>query len=91
MFNVFIKDLDLSERVKESLSVSRTDEELKIFALSLPDLENPDTYILAGRILIYINIKTCPKKIKDYVEILSNILNKKIKNLCLVTKNKLIL
>ena len=51
MFNSsnFTKDLIISEQIIDKLSIGRTDEELKVFALSLPDLKQPDTYILAGK------------------------------------------
>jgi ribonucleotide reductase alpha subunit len=80
IFKKFISDLKLSDQVIRSLDVVRTNNELKIYALSLPDLVYPDTYILAGRIFIYLNIMTAPKKIESYIEILDGILRPEIVN-----------
>ena len=75
MFNSsnFTKDLKINQTIIDKLTIGRTDEELKVFALSLPDLKQPDTYVLAGRILMFLSIKTCPKKIEDYVSILESV------------------
>ena len=91
MFNSsnFTKDLKISQEIINKLSISRTDEELKVFALSLPDLKQPDTYILAGRILISLSIKTCPRKIEDYVSILEDVLHKDIKKYMLANASKI--
>lgn len=78
IFKKFISDLTLPEGVIRSLDDVRTNSELRIYALSLPDLIYPDTYILAGRIFIYLNILTAPKKIKSYIEILDGILRPEI-------------
>ena len=88
MFNSsnFTKDLIISDQIIDKLSIGRTDEELKVFALSLPDLKQPDTYILAGRILMFLSIKTCPRKIEDYVSILDSVLHKNIKKYMLENK-----
>lgn len=78
IFKKFISDLTLPDEVIQSLDVVRTNSELRVYALSLPDLVYPDTYILAGQIFIYLNILTAPKKIKSYVEILDGILRPEI-------------
>ena len=57
-----ISGLQLSQETINKLKISRNDEELKIFALSLPQLKEPDSYVIAGRILIYLSVKTSPKK-----------------------------
>ncbi len=80
IFKKFISDLTLPEEIIRSLDVVRTNSEMKIYALSLPDLVYPDTYILAGRIFIYLNILTAPKKIESYIEILNGILRPEIVN-----------
>lgn len=78
LFTRFVKDLVLPQQVLENFGKPRNNEELKTFALSLPTLIHPDTSILAGRLLLYLNIKSCPKKIEDYVEILSKVLRPEI-------------
>ena len=85
----FVEGLELPESVYENLYKKRTNEELKVYALSLPVLEYPDTYRLAGRIYMYANIKTCPKKLEDYVEILEDILRPEIKGFILEHSDKL--
>ena len=85
----FVKDLNISQEIITKLSIGRTDEELKVFALSLPDLKHPDTYVLAGRILISLSIKTCPRKIEDYVSILEGVLHKNIKKYMLDNATKI--
>lgn len=81
-----ISDLNLSQEIVDKLKVSRNDEELKIFALSLPQLKEPDSYIISGRILLYLSIKTSPRRIEDYVSILKNVLNENTKNFMLNNK-----
>ena len=66
LFKKFIQDLKIPHNIVEGLGKPRTNEELKTYALSLPSLIHPDTNILAGRLLIYLNIKSCPRKIEDY-------------------------
>ena len=78
LFTRFVQDLSLPKKVLENFGKPRNNEELKTFALSLPTLVHPDTSILAGRLLLYLNIKSCPKKIEDYVEILSKVLRPEI-------------
>lgn len=68
-------DLVLPDDVLASVKKERTNEELRIFALSLPKLLYPDTYKLAGRILMALHVKTCPRSITAYVDILTDILN----------------
>lgn len=80
LFSRFIQDLTLPKKVLESFGKPRNNEEMKTFALSLPTLSYPDTSILAGRLLLYLNIKSCPQKIEDYVEILSKVLRSEIKD-----------
>jgi len=80
IFEKFISDLKLSQDIIESLNVIRDNKQMEIYALSLPDLVYPDTYILAGRIYIYLNIMTVPSKISSYVEILDGILRPEIIN-----------
>ena len=72
----FIKDLQLPQDVLDSLPKERTNEELRVYAQTLPQLEYPDTYKLAGKLFIYLNIKSSPKSMLDYVSILENILKK---------------
>lgn len=78
LFEKFTEDLDLPKNIIDKIYIERSNEELKIFALSLPTLKYPDTYILAGRLFIFVNIKTCPKKTKDYIGILEPMLNKEL-------------
>ena len=89
LFERFIEGLCLPENVRESLDKPRTNEEMKNYAISLPQLLYPDTYILSGRLLIYLNIKSCPKKVKDYVDILQKILREEIKDFFLTHQNEL--
>lgn len=86
LFKQFISDLNLPGYVIESLEISRNNDEMKIFALSVPDLLYPDTYILAGRIYIYLNTMTAPKTVGDYVEILGRELRPEIRKF--MTKNE---
>ena len=78
LFQKFIQDLKLPQNIIEGLEKPRTNEELKTYALSLPSLIYPDTNVLAGRLLIYLNIKSCPKKIEDYATILDKVLRPEI-------------
>jgi len=80
LFSKFTQDLKLPQELLENFGKPRDNEELKNFALSLPTLTHPDTSILAGRLLLYLNIKSCPKKIEDYVEILESVLRQEIKD-----------
>ena len=79
LFEKFIRDLQLPKEIVDKLRIKRNDEELKIFALSLPTLKYPDTYILAGRLFMYVNIKCCPETIEEYVDILQGLLRDEIK------------
>ena len=85
----FTEGLNLPRNTHENLYKKRTNEQLKLYALSLPDLEYPDTYYLAGRIYMYSNIKTCPRNIKDYVDILEGILRPEIKEFLLTHSEKI--
>ena len=76
----FAKGLNLPSSMTESLNVSRNNEELKVFSLSLPTLKYPDSYLLAGRIFMYVNIKNCPQAIEEYVSIANGILQDEIKD-----------
>lgn len=89
IFQKFIEGLNLPNSVKESLEKNRTNEELKNYALSLPTLLYPDTSILAGRLFIYLNVKSCPKKIEDYVRLLDTILRPEIKDFMLKHKEEI--
>lgn len=75
----FASDLELPQSVRESLPLPRTNEELKVFAQTLPQLLYPDTYKLAGRLLIYLNIKSSPKTMLNYIQILDSVLNEDFK------------
>jgi len=70
----FSKGLNLPKEVLDSLTKERTNEELEVYAKTLPQLLYPDTYKLAGRLYIYLNIKTAPKTMKEYANILGVIL-----------------
>lgn len=76
----FAQNLDLPEDILKSLQKERNNEELKVYAQTLPQLEYPDTYKLAGKLLVYLNIKSSPKSMLRYVEILANVLNKDFKD-----------
>lgn len=78
IYHKFIQDLQLPKGVTETLFLARNNEELTVFALSLPDLLYPDTYVLAGRLFIYLNTLSAPKKIKSYVDTLQDILREDI-------------
>lgn len=80
LINKFIENLNIPRNITDNLYKKRNNDQLKVFALTIPDILYPDTYILAGRLLIYVNIKLCPKDIKDYVEILKDILKPEIKD-----------
>lgn len=67
--------LNLPESIHKNLGKRRNNKELKTFALAILDLEYPDTYILAGRILIYLNLKTAARDMHEYVEVLESILS----------------
>ena len=85
----FTEDLDIPSDIKDNLLKERNNEQMKVFALSMPILEHPDTYILAGRLLTYINTKLCPKNIEDYVDILSDILQPRIKEFLLKNSQRI--
>ena len=85
----FLQDLVIPDEIRGNLFKKRNNDQLKVFALSIPDLNYPDTYILAGRLLIYVNIKLCPKNIEDYVEILKDILRPEIKEFFLTHSEKI--
>ena len=74
----FAEGLDLPQETRESLVIPRNNKALKIYALSLPTLKYPDTYLLAGRIFMYVNIKNCPINIDEYITILGDILRPEI-------------
>ena len=76
----FAQNLDLPEDILKSLQKERNNEELKVYAQTLPQLKYPDTYKLAGKLFIYLNIKSSPKSMLKYVEILANVLNKDFKD-----------
>ena len=75
----FAQGLELAEDVKESLLVPRNNQELKVFALSLPTLKYPDSYLLAGRLFMYVSIKNCPINIEEYLTVLDGVLRPEIK------------
>ena len=89
IFEKFVEGLNLPKSVLENLEKNRTNEELKNYTLSLPTLNYPDTSILAGRLYIYLNIKSCSKKIEDYVKLLETILRPEIKNFMLKYKDEI--
>lgn len=78
IYKKFVSDLNLPDDIIESLNVSRNYEEMKVFALYMPRLLYPDTYILAGRLYIYLNIITAPKNIEEYVEVAGDFLRPEI-------------
>lgn len=85
----FIKDLTIPDTIRDNLFKERSNKQLEEFAKNIPDLKYPDTYILAGRLLIFVNIKLCPKNIEDYVEILNNLLRPEIKEFMINNKDVL--
>ena len=89
VYQKFIADLHLPEDIVSSLSIPRSHEEMRIFALSIPRLLYPDTYVLAGRLYIYLNTITAPRTMEDYVEITNGILRPEIADF--MTKNNDIL
>ena len=88
-FSNLVQNLTLPESVLSSISKERTNEELRVYAQTLPQLLYPDTYILAGRLLMNLNIKSCPNSIEDYVDILKDILHKDIAQFMLRFKTEL--
>lgn len=82
----FIEGLEIPDSIKDNLFKERNNKQLEEFAKNIPDLKYPDTYILAGRLLIYVNIKLCPKNINDYVEILNHLLRPEIKQFMIENK-----
>ena len=89
LFQTFTEDLNLPKEIIDKIYIERTNEELKIFALSLPTLKYPDSYILAGRLFVFVNIKSCPKLIRDYIDILRPILNKNLINFILENESEI--
>jgi len=85
----FADGLELSPEMVKSLDIVRDNKELKIFALSLPTLKYPDSYLLAGRIFMYVNIKNCPINIEEYVTIADGILRQEIKDFMLAHSNEI--
>lgn len=85
----FTKGLELPQEVLESISKERTNQELEVYAKTLPQLLYPDTYKLAGKLFVYLNIKSAPKSIKDYVKILDNILQPYMKTFMLTNQDDL--
>ena len=81
MINIrdFLTDLELPQSIRDSIGKERTNKELQVYCQTLPQLKYPDTYKLAGKLLIYLNIKTSPSCVRDYVKVLSEILNNDIK------------
>ena len=77
---VFTKNLNLPQDIIESLQKERTNEELRVYSQTLPQLRYPDTYKLAGKLFMYLNIKSSPKSMLQYIEILKDILNKDFKD-----------
>lgn len=77
MINIqdFAKGLDLPQDVLESLPKERTNEELRVYSQTLPRLLYPDTYKLAGKLFIYLNIKSSPKTMLSYVDVLDSVLH----------------
>ena len=75
----FTDGLNLPKDVTDSLQRSRTNQELKVYAQTLPQLKHPDTYKLAGRLFMYMNIKSSPKTMLEYSEILEEFLHYDIK------------
>jgi ribonucleoside-diphosphate reductase alpha chain len=78
LFKQFLSDLNIPEEIVDSLKIPRTNQEMRVYALSLPKLLYPDTYILAGRLFIYLNIVTAPRTISDYVEVLNGLIRPEI-------------
>lgn len=68
--------LVLPEDLRENISKKRTTKELLLLIKNIPDLEFPDTNLLAGRLYIYANIKLCPKNVSEYLVVLDGLLNK---------------
>ena len=79
----FAKGLKLPQEILDSLSKDRTNVELEVYAKTLPQLLYPDTYKLAGKLFIYLNIKSSPKSVKDYVNILDSVLQTYMKKFIL--------
>jgi ribonucleotide reductase alpha subunit len=79
----FAKGLNLPPSVTESLSKERTNEELEVYCKTLPQLLYPDTYKLAGKLFIHLNIKSAPKSMKDYVDVLDGVLQPYMKTFIL--------
>lgn len=85
----FAKGLNLPLSVTESLSKERTNEELEVYCKTLPQLLYPDTYKLAGKLFIHLNIKSAPKSIKDYVDVLDGVLQPYMKSFILENQEAL--
>ena len=85
----FAKGLQLPQEILDSLSKERTNVELEVYAKTLPQLLYPDTYKLAGRLYIYLNIKSTPKSMKDYVVILDSVLQPYMKTFILENYNQI--
>ena len=75
----FTQDLQLPDHIKDSVDKPRTNNELKVYAQTLPQLQYPDTYKLAGRLFIYLNIKSSPKTMLRYLKILERVLHNDVK------------
>lgn len=74
-----VEGLNIPKEILEELRKPRTNEDFKVFILSIPDILYPDTFKLAGRLMLYITARKSPKDIKDYVDILNYILSDDIK------------
>ena len=71
----FTTDLVLPDEVIIALTRTRSNDELKVFAQTLPQLRFPDTYKLAGKLFMYVNIKSSPSTILEYCDILKSLLH----------------
>lgn len=89
LFNRFCEDLKLPPGTRENLVKPRDNEEMKVYLKNLTTLLYPDTYKLAGRLLIFTNIKNIPKKIESYVSILRGLLRDEICDFMLEHKEKI--
>ena len=89
LIDKFLSDLNLPEELAVKAKIPRNNQELKVFALSVPTLKHPDSYILAGRLFLYVSIKNCPETVKEYLTVLDTILKPEIKHFMRIYENEI--
>lgn len=69
---------DIGDGIKNDIkNLNITFDHMKLFINKILNLENYDTYLLAGRLLIYSSIVDVPRKIGEYLEVMEEYLNER--------------